>query len=41
MHPDEKIIPVEQKSMPEMHSDGRNNPCGTKEHARDASGRKK
>ena len=37
----EEIIPAEQKSIPGMHPDGRINPCGTKEHARDASGRKK
>jgi len=37
----EKIIPAEQKSMPRMHPGGKNNPCGTKERVRDASGRKK
>ena len=34
-----EIIPVEQKSLIEMHSVGRNNPCGAKEQDRDASGR--
>ena len=33
-----EIIPVEQKSKIEMHLTGRNNPCGAKEHDRDASG---
>ena len=36
-----KIIPAAQKSQIEMHSAGRNNPCGTKEPDRDASGRPK
>ena len=36
-----KVIPVEQKSPIEMHPAGRNNPCGTKEPDRDASGRAK
>ena len=36
-----EIIPVEQKSQIEMHPAGRNNPCGTKEPDRDASGRGK
>ena len=36
-----EIIPVEQKSQIEMHSAGRNNPCGTKEPDRDASARGK
>jgi len=30
---------VEQKSQIEMHPTGGNNPCGTKEPDRDASGR--
>ena len=34
-----EIIPVEQKSLIEMHSVGRNNPCGAKELDRDASDR--
>ena len=29
---------MEQKSQIEMHPAGRNNPCGTKESDRDASG---
>ena len=33
-----EIIPAAQKSPTEMHSAGRNNPCGTKDQARDASG---
>ena len=37
IQPDE-IIPAAQKSQIEMHSAGRNNPCGTKDQARDASG---
>ena len=37
MHSAVEIIPVEQKSQIEMHSAGRNNPCGTKEPNRDAS----
>ena len=37
----EKIIPAEQKSESEMHPGGKINPCGTKEHAMDASARKK
>ena len=36
-----EIIPVEQKIKLEMHSAGRNNPCGTKEPDRDASDRGK
>ena len=36
-----EIIPAEQKSQIEMHSAGRNNPCGTKELDRDASARDK
>ena len=36
-----EIIPMEQKSQIEMHPAGRNNPCGTKEPDRDASGRSK
>ena len=36
-----EIIPMEQKSKIEMHSAGRNNPCGTKEQDRDASDRGK
>ena len=36
-----EIIPREQKSQIEMHSAGRNNPCGTKEPDRDASDRGK
>jgi len=36
-----EIIPVEEKSRIEMHLTGRNNPCGTKERARDASDRGK
>ena len=32
---------MEQKSKIEMHLAGRNNPCGTKEEDRDASGRGK
>ena len=34
-----EIIPVEQKSKIEMHLTGRNNPCGEKEEARDATDR--
>ena len=41
MKPGEEIIPAEQKSTPEMNPGGRNHPCGTKEQARDESGRKK
>ena len=33
-----EIIPVEQKSKIEMNLAGGNNPCGTKEQAREASG---
>ena len=40
MHPGE-IIPAAQKSPTEMHSAGRNHPCGTKEPDRDASDRGK
>ena len=36
-----EIIPAAQKSQIEMHSAGRNNPCGTKEPDRDASSRAK
>ena len=36
-----EIIPVEQKSKLEMNPAGGNNPCGTKEQDRDASGRVK
>ena len=36
-----EIIPAAQKSQIEMHPAGRNNPCGTKEPDRDASGRAK
>ena len=36
-----EIIPAAQKSPTEMPSAGRNNPCGTKEPDRDASGRAK
>ena len=36
-----EIIPAVQKSQIEMHSAGRNNPCGTKEQDRDASDRGK
>ena len=36
-----EIIPAAQKSPTEMHSAGRNNPCGTKELDRDASDRGK
>ena len=36
-----EIIPEAQKSQTEMHSVGRNNPCGAKESDRDASGRSK
>ena len=32
-----EIIPMEQKSQLEMHSAGRNNPCGTEEPDRDES----
>ena len=32
---------MEEKSKIEMHPADRNNPCGTKEQARDASGRLK
>ena len=32
---------MEQKSKIEMHSGGRNNPCGEKEQDRDTSGRDK
>ena len=32
---------MEEKSKPEMNPEGRNHPCGTKEQARDESGRKK
>jgi len=34
-----EIIPVVKKRKIEMHPAGRNNPCGTKEQARDASDR--
>ena len=37
----EEIIPVEEKSKSGMHPGRRNNPCRTKEQARDESGRKK
>ena len=33
-----EIISAEQKSKIEMKPAGRNNPCGTKDQARDASG---
>ena len=36
-----EIIPAAQKSQTEMHSAGRNNPCGAKESDRDASDRGK
>ena len=36
-----EIIPAVQKSQIEMHSAGRNNPCGAEEPGRDASGRVK
>ena len=36
-----EIIPVEEKGKIEMHSGGRNNPCGEKERGRDASDRAK
>ena len=36
-----EIIPAVQKSQIEMHSAGRNNPCGAKEPDRDAFSRPK
>ena len=36
-----EIIPAAQKSQTEMHSAGRNNPCGAKESDRDAFSRAK
>ena len=36
-----EIIPVEQKIKLGMHPVGRNNPCGTKDQARDAFSRTK
>ena len=36
-----EIIPAAQKNQIEMHSAGRNNPCGAKEPDRDASDRGK
>ena len=36
-----EIIPVEEKGKIEMHSGGRNNPCGTEKQDRDAFSRSK